>query len=42
MAKGDHDMFKSSKNSHPLLAALAVASVFAAAPAFAGECPPTR
>src|SRR5882724_3842227 len=39
MAKGDHDMFKSSKNSHPLLAVLAIASIFAAAPAFAGECP---
>jgi hypothetical protein len=39
MAKGDHDMFKSSNNSHPLLAALTIAGVFAAAPAFAGECP---
>jgi quercetin dioxygenase-like cupin family protein len=39
MAKGDHDMFKSSKTSHPLLAALTIAGIFAAAPAIAGECP---
>ena len=32
-------MFKLSKTSHPLLAALTIAGVFAAAPAFAGECP---
>ena len=32
-------MFKSSKTSHPLLAALTIAGIFAAAPAFAGECP---
>ena len=32
-------MFKSSKTSHPLLAVLTIAGVFAAAPAFAGECP---
>ena len=32
-------MFKSSKTSHSLLAALTIAGAFAAAPAFAGECP---
>lgn len=32
-------MFKPSRNSRPLLAALTIAGVFAAAPAFAGECP---